>query len=106
MEKKSAAEERIKRLEETIARKKAELVRTRGLVSERERKARLRRLIHIGALVEIAELDGADEGFLLGLFLSGKEIPKGTSEWKRLKNSGDAILKEREGARVVKADKG
>ncbi len=106
MEKRNAAEERIKRLEETIARKKAELVRTRGLVSERERKARLRRLIHIGALVEIAELDGADEGFLLGLFLSGKEIPKGTAEWNRLRASGESMLKKREAARGVSACKG
>lgn len=106
MEKKSAAEERIKRLEEQIARKKAELIRARGKISEKDRKARVRRLIQIGSLAEIADLDGAERGFLLGLLLSGKDISEGTSEWQRLKTLGDAILKEREAARVLKAGRG
>ncbi len=102
MEKTNAAVERIKRLEEQIARKKAELIRARGKLSEKDRKARVRRLIQIGGLAEIAELDGADPGFLLGLLLSGKDIAKGTSEWRRLKASGDVLLKKREKERGSK----
>ncbi len=102
MANKEAALVRIRRLEEQVAKKKAELIRERGKLSEKERKARVRRLIQLGGLVEIAELDEADHGFLLGLLLSGKSIAAESVEWRRLKTSGDAFINERETAQEIR----
>ena len=100
MENKSiSAQEKIKKLEELIAKKKALLVREKGRLSEKERKARTRRLIQIGGLAEIAGLVEADSGFILGYLMRAKEIEESSAEWQGLKSKGDAILKEREAAR-------
>ena len=96
---KIAAEDRIKKLEEQIAKKKAALIREKGRQSEKERKARTRKLIQIGGLAEVAELVDADPGFLLGHLMQGKDISPESGDWKRLKAKGDSVLKEREAAR-------
>ena len=96
---KIAAEDRIKKLEEQIAKKKAALIREKGRQSEKERKARTRKLIQIGGLAEVAELVDADPGFLLGHLMQAKDISPESGDWKRLKAKGDSVLKEREAAR-------
>ena len=91
--------ERIKKLEEEIAKKKALLVRERGKLSEKERKARTRQLIQIGGLAEIAGLSDSDAGFLLGYLLNASDIAPQSERWKTFKAKGDALLKDREDAR-------
>ncbi len=96
---KDTLENRIKKLEEQVAKKRAELVRAKGRISEKERKARTRRLIQIGGLAEIAGLLEADSGFLLGVLLSAAETSADSQFWKSLKIRGDVVLLEREAAR-------
>lgn len=96
---KDTAAERIKKLEEQIAKKRAELVRVKGRLSEKERKARTRKLIQIGGLAEIAGLLESDEGFLLGALLNAAEISPDSERWKSLKGKGDSLLKEGEAFR-------
>ena len=67
---KETAAERIKRLEEQIAKKRAALVREKGRLSEKERKTRTRKLIEMGGLAEIAGLLESDPGFILGALLN------------------------------------
>jgi hypothetical protein len=90
---------RVKKLEELIAKKKAELLRERGRLSEQARKHRMRRLIQVGELAEWAEVLDQDNGFLLGVLLGAKAITLESMEWQALKTQGDALLKEREAAR-------
>jgi len=102
MDNKDEAVRRIKKLEEHIAKKQALLIRVKGSLSVKERKARVRRLIEIGSLAEIAELTDSPPGFLLGCLLEAKEISPESAKWRGLKARGDAILKEREAARKKK----
>ena len=66
METKEETVARIKKLEEQIAKKQALLVRVKGSLSVKERKARVRRLIEIGSWDEIAGLTDSPHGFRLG----------------------------------------
>lgn len=79
---------------------KAELERLRKEQDRKtkiaERKARTRRLIELGGLVELAELSGTDKGTLLGMLLAGKSAmdkPEVAGKWK---TQGDSLLAERE----------
>ena len=102
---KDVAAERIKKLEEQIAKKRAQLVREKGRLSEKERKARTRKFIQIGGLAEIAGLVEFDHGFLLGALLNVAEISSDSERWKTLKAKGDSLLKEREAARKKSQNK-
>ena len=102
-DKEKAALEKIKKLEETIAKKKALLVREKGRLSVKDRKARTRKLIEIGGLAEIAEVQNRELGFLLGVFLYARDISPTSSRFEDLKSNGDALLKEREKARKKSA---
>src|SRR6516164_10120004 len=66
-----AAQQRLARLLEQKKALEAKISREQGLLRERERKARTRRLIEYGGLVAIAELDEEDQGTVLGLLLEG-----------------------------------
>lgn len=88
------AEKRIKKLEEQIAKKQADLVRAKGRLSEKERKARNRKLFQAGRLLESAGLLDADPGFLLGYLLAGTNISSGSERWKVLREKGNSVLKE------------
>lgn len=96
---KEAAAEKIKKLEEQIAKKKAALIREKGRLSEKERKARTRKLIQIGGLAELAGLADAEPGFLLGYLMEAAKVSPDSAEWRRLKAKGDSVLNEREAAR-------
>ena len=102
METKEETVAHIKKLEEQIAKKQALLVRVKGSLSVKERKARVRRLIEIGSLAEIAGLTDSPPGFLLGCLLEAKDISQESAKWRGLRTKGDAILKEREAARKKK----
>ncbi len=86
--------DKIKKLEEEIAKKKAALLREKGKLSEKDRKARTRELIQIGGLSEIAGLRNSDKGFLLGVLLKAKEIDPSSTKYLELKAMGDRVLDE------------
>jgi len=91
-----AAQQRLHRLLEQKKALEAKISREQGLLRERERKARTRRLIEYGGLVAIAELDEEDKGTVLGLLLEGarrlKVDAKSRQCWKTL---GDQELAAR-----------
>ncbi len=90
--------ERIRKLEEQIAKKRAELVREKGRISEKERKARIKRLFQIGGLAEMAWLMKTDDGYLLGCLLSASSISPESERWISLKAKGDALLAKQDTA--------
>ena len=95
--------DKISKLEQQIAKKKAELIREKGKLSEKARKERTRKLIQIGGLAEVAGLSEADAGFILGVFLKAKDIDQESGEYRSLKAKGEVVLKEREAERKRKA---
>ena len=91
-----AAQQRLARLLEQKKALEAKISREQGLLRERERKARTRRLIEYGGLVAIAGLDEEDKGIVLGMLLEGarrlKVDAKARQRWKAL---GDKELTAR-----------
>ena len=102
-----AAQQRLARLLEQKKALEAKISREQGLLRERERKARTRRLIEYGGLVAIAELDEEDKGTVLGLLLEGarrlKVDAKARQRWKEL---GDRELAARAVHAAVPAAQG
>lgn len=98
--------ERIRKLEDLIAKKRALLIREKGKLSEKEKRARLRRLIEIGELTEIAGLSEPDLGFLLGLLLRANSITPQSAKWRVLKAKGDSLLKELQAKKKKEANNG
>ena len=95
MGKAEAVLKRINRIEAQIAKKKALLVREKGKLLGKERRARVKRLINIGSLAEAAGILDADAGFLMGVLLKASEVSVESLEWRTLKNKGDTMLKEK-----------
>jgi hypothetical protein len=91
-----AAQQRLTRLLEQKKALEAKISREQGLLRERERKARTRRLIEYGGLVAIVGLDEEDKGIVLGMLLEGarrlKVDAKARQRWKAL---GDKELTAR-----------
>ncbi len=83
-----AAQQRLNRLLEQKKALEAKISREQGLLRERERKARTRRLIEYGGLVAIAGLDQEDKGAVLGMLLEGarrlRVDGKAVQRWKVL----------------------
>jgi hypothetical protein len=102
VDKEKTAQDKIRKLEEAIAKKKALLVRVKGNISQKERKARTRKLIEIGGLADIAGLTDSHHGFLLGVLLKARDISPTSDKYQELKDKGDSVLKEREKARNKK----
>jgi hypothetical protein len=98
----NAAAEKIKKLEETIAKKKALLIREKGRISEKERRAKVRKLVELGGLADMAGLIDSDRGFLLGVLLEVRDISPTSDKYQELKDKGDSVLNEREKARIKK----
>ena len=63
--------------------------------AERDRKARTKRLIELGALFDLAGLDGRDRGALLGALLGMANVHD-SERWANWKRQGDALLAEKE----------
>ena len=88
-----AAQQRLARLLEQKKALEAKISREQGLLRERERKARTRRLIEYGGLVAIAGLDEEDKGTVLGLLLEGaRRLPVDAKARQRWKELGDREL--------------
>jgi hypothetical protein len=91
-----AAQQRLARLLEQKKALEAKISREQGLLRERERKARTRRLIEYGGLVAIAELDEEDKGTVLGLLLEGaRRLAVDGKVRQRWKEVGDQELAAR-----------
>src|SRR5216683_4315703 len=91
-----AAQQRLTRLLEQKKALEARISREQGLLRERERKARTRRLIEYGGLVAIAGLDEEDKGTVLGLLLEGaRRLPVDAKTRQRWKALGDKELATR-----------
>jgi multidrug resistance efflux pump len=91
-----AAQARLEKLQEKQAELKAQIQREEARIRENERKARTRRLIEYGGLVDIAELTTMDKGTVLGMFLEGaRRIGEGDEVVKQWKRAGDKMLGER-----------
>lgn len=88
--------ERIKKLEEEIKRKQVALVQAQSRIKEKERKARMRRIIEVGGLAEIAGIINLDSGTLLGGFITLAETIKDEAKRVRMKAEGDSRLAQRE----------
>jgi hypothetical protein len=93
-QKEKDALEKIKKLEELIAKKKALLIREKGKLTEKERKARNKKLIALGSLIEAAGLMEADESFILGLLLSGSHLTPDSNRYAEFKDKGALVLKQ------------
>lgn len=95
-ERKLAALIRAERAADRAQRARAAAGRLIAADKEAERKARTRKLIELGGLVEIAGLTEMDRGTLLGLMLAGAGAandPERAASWK---TRGDAAIAERE----------
>jgi Conjugal transfer protein TraD len=91
-----AAQQRLVRLLEQKKALEAKISREQGMLRERERKARTRRLIEYGGLVAIAGLDEEDKGTVLGLLLEGaRRLPVDAKTSRRWKDLGDKELAAR-----------
>lgn len=70
--------------------------------SEAERKARTRRIIELGGLVELAGLADLDRGAVLGLLLDAAKRASDAEALATAKRAGDALLSSRESERKAK----
>ena len=102
-----AAQQRLARLLEQKKALEAKISREQGLLRERERKARTRRLIEYGGQVAIAGLDEEDKGTVLGLLLEGaRRLPVDAKARQRWKELGDGELAARAAHAAVSATHG
>lgn len=70
--------------------------------NEAERKARTRKMIEVGGLVELAGLADLDRGALLGLLLAAAKQAGDADALAAAKRAGDALLTSREADRKAK----
>ena len=91
-----AAQERLQKLTEQKKALEAKIAQEQARFREQERKARTRRLIEYGGLVEIAALTELDKGTVLGLLLEGAQrLQDDASLGKQWKKAGDGQLTQR-----------
>lgn len=69
--------------------------------ADKERKARTRRLIELGGLVDIAGVGDYDKAVLLGMLASIPDLQE--QELEQMRQRGSAIFAEREAAKAAKA---
>ena len=86
--------ERLKKLEEQFAKKKAALIAAKGQIKEGERKARMRKMVRVGVLTETAQILGHDEAALLGGFLHLAELMAEDGTYQKFKAAGQKKLSE------------
>ena len=85
----------LERLEQKKKKIQADMLKAKAKLKERERKARTRRLIELGGLVEIAGLGDINRGALLGAMLEISPILKDNTTYQNLKTRGEDILHQR-----------
>lgn len=90
----SSEQDKIARLEEQIAEKKAELQRARARQKERDRKAKNKRLFQIGRLAQMAGIDEVDEAAILGGMIELSQRLKDDTQFRILRETGSAKLRE------------
>jgi hypothetical protein len=86
--------ERLKKLEEQFAKKKAALQIAKTQIKEGERKARMRKMVRVGVLTETAQIFKYDEEALLGGFLHLAELMAEDDTYQKFKTSGKKMLSE------------
>ena len=86
--------ERLKKLEEQFAKKKAALQIAKTQIKEGERKARMRKMVRVGVLTETAQIFGFDEAALLGGFLHLAELMADDGTYQKFKVAGQKKLSE------------
>jgi len=90
---------RAERASDFAARAKSEATNLinaeRKTAAERERKARTKRLIELGALFDLAGLGDQDRGALLGSLLGVAKTLGDSTRWEQWKHAGDALLAEK-----------
>jgi len=92
---KDKALEKIKRLEDTIAKKKTALIQAKGRLSEKEAKARNKAIFKAGRLVHMAGLLEAGEEILLGALIDVRERLKEDAARSSFQAEGKKLLKEK-----------
>ena len=92
---KNKEEEKIKKIQDQIAKKKAELSRIQARTKERARKIRTRRLIELGGLCDIAGISDYDKGALLGGFMHLARKMEDELTYSKFKLEGASILHKR-----------
>lgn len=98
----NSEDDKIARLEEQIAEKKAALQRARARQKERDRKAKNKRLFQIGRLAEMAGIDDVDEAAILGGMIQLAERFKDETQFRILRETGSAKLREQGAAQKSK----
>ncbi len=86
--------EKLKKLEEQFAKKKAALVQAKGQIKEGERKARMRKIVRVGVLTETAQIFEHDEAALLGGFLHLAELMADNGTYQKFKLAGQKTISE------------
>lgn len=88
-----AAQQRLDKLMQQKKDVEAKISRERTQLRAQERKARTRRLVEYGTLVEMAELDHEDQATMLGMLLEGARRLKEEADMRRRwKEQGDGVL--------------
>jgi hypothetical protein len=99
-------DDRLERLRDRKRKLDAQIHREMGKKRDQERKARTRRLVQYGELIEIAQLDQTDTATLLGLLLDGArrlEHDATQEQWRMLGSEALARRAARNGTKT-KAD--
>lgn len=94
--------DKIARLEEQIAEKKAALQRAKARQKERDRKAKNKRLFQIGRLAKMAGIDEVHEAAILGGMIELAERFKDETQLRILRETGSAKLREQNPAQKSK----
>ncbi|NEQ52898.1 MAG: conjugal transfer protein TraD [Leptolyngbya sp. SIO3F4] len=87
--------EQIQRIEQRMEADRQKVFTLKAKEKEQQRKARTRRLIELGGLVEIAGLTEIERGALLGLLLENRDRLQDEATYRNLKQLGNAELNRR-----------
>lgn len=92
---KDKALEKIRRLEETIEKKKAALIQAKGRLTEKEKKVRNKAVFKAGCLVMEAGILETDEETLLGALMHVRERLQDEAAQKSFRTAGKKALREK-----------
>jgi hypothetical protein len=86
--------DRLKRLEDQFAKKKAALIAAKGHIKELDRKNRTKRIFKVGTLTQTAQIFEHDDAALLGGFLHLAKIMADKDTLKKFKVVGQKMISE------------